>query len=192
MKPVNRKEEILEVAAKLFKEKGYTAVSVRDIANILNIKAASLYYHVTSKQEILSSIVIQVAEEFIAGMNEILVEETSAVQKIEKFIELHVAITADRTDFLACLNNDWMHLEGESLDYFQKMRESYEDHIRKILQAGIDEGEIEELNIEVLLFSLLTSLRRVYLWYPRLGKLSREALSEQLKQSLLRGVLKGN
>ena len=61
---LTRKEEIVIVAAKLFKEKGYSAVSMRDIAQQMDIKAASLYNHIKSKQEILSSLVLHVAEKF--------------------------------------------------------------------------------------------------------------------------------
>ena len=57
MKPETRKEEILRVAANLFKKKGYSAVTMRDLAKAMGIKAASLYNHINSKQEILSVII---------------------------------------------------------------------------------------------------------------------------------------
>ena len=53
MKGITRKEEIVKTAAKLFKEKGYSAVTMRDLATAMGIKAASLYNHINSKQEIL-------------------------------------------------------------------------------------------------------------------------------------------
>ena len=58
MKITDRKTEIISVAAKLFKEKGYSAVTMRDIAQAMDIKAASLYNHIKSKQEILVLIII--------------------------------------------------------------------------------------------------------------------------------------
>ena len=51
MKPSERKQEILTAAAQLFKAKGYSAVTMRDLAQALDIKAASLYNHIKSKQE---------------------------------------------------------------------------------------------------------------------------------------------
>jgi AcrR family transcriptional regulator len=63
-KPTDRKTEIVTVSAKLFKEKGYSAVTMRDIAQAMDIKAASLYNHIKSKQEILVLIIIEIAEEF--------------------------------------------------------------------------------------------------------------------------------
>jgi len=61
IKPETRKEEILRVAAKLFKEKGYSAVTMRDLAKAMGIKAASLYNHINVKQEILKTIIISLA-----------------------------------------------------------------------------------------------------------------------------------
>ncbi|WP_339614539.1 helix-turn-helix domain-containing protein, partial [uncultured Winogradskyella sp.] len=68
MKEETRKEEIVRVAAKLFKEKGYSAVTMRDLATAMGIKAASLYNHINSKQDILNAIIISLAEEFTEGM----------------------------------------------------------------------------------------------------------------------------
>ena len=58
MKPETRKQEIIQTAAKLFKEKGYSAVTMRDLASAMGMKAASLYNHINSKQQILKEIII--------------------------------------------------------------------------------------------------------------------------------------
>ena len=72
LKTPTRKEEIIKSAAQLFLERGYSAVTMRDLAKELGIKAASLYNHISSKHEILESLIISVAEEFTVGMNQIL------------------------------------------------------------------------------------------------------------------------
>ena len=69
MEKVDRKSEIIHIAAKLFRERGYKAVSMRDIAKSLDIKAASLYNHIQSKQEILMFLIINIAEEFTREMH---------------------------------------------------------------------------------------------------------------------------
>ena len=79
MKPESRKEEIINAASVLFKEKGYSAVTMRDLATAMGIKAASLYNHIQSKQEILSTIIIDLAEEFTTGMDHIVASDQSAI-----------------------------------------------------------------------------------------------------------------
>ena len=189
MKSVDRKTEIITIAAKLFKEKGYSAVTMRDIAQAMDIKAASLYNHITSKQEILVLIIIEIAEEFTKVMNEIMLSNETCIQKIEKVIQLHVDITVRDPEALASLNADWMHLADSELTYFIKMREEYEENFRKIIMKGIADGELKKLNPEVIIFSIHTTLRTLYLWYGKKKSLNASVLKSNMTQVLLHGIV---
>ena len=189
MKPSDRKTEIINVAAKLFKEKGYSAVTMRDIAQAMDIKAASLYNHIKSKQEILVLIIIEIAEEFTNTMNQVVNSSETTIKKIEKIIQLHLNITLRDANALACLNNDWMHLADAELTYFIKMREDYEENFRTIVQKGIADGEIKNLNLEVIIFSTLSTLRTLYLWYGKKKSLEPAVLKSNMIQVLLNGIV---
>jgi len=189
MKITDRKTEIINVAATLFKEKGYSAVTMRDIAQAMDIKAASLYNHIKSKQEILVLIIIEIAEEFTSVMDEIVTSENSAIQKIERVIQLHIDITLRDSNALACLNNDWMHLTDSDLTYFIKMREEYEENFRTIVKKGIEDGEIKNLNLEVIIFSTLSTLRTLYLWYGKKKSPNPSVLKSNMVQVLLNGIV---
>ncbi|WP_396174705.1 TetR/AcrR family transcriptional regulator [Flavobacterium sp.] len=190
MKITDRKLEIITIAAQLFKEKGYSAVTMRDIAQAMNIKAASLYNHIKSKQEILVLIIIEIAEEFTNVMNDIVASKTTVVNKIERVIQLHIAITLRNADALACLNNDWMHLTDDELRYFIKMREEYEENFRKIISKGVLDGEIKSINQEVVVFSILSTLRTIYLWYDKTKSLDAKTLQNTIATVFLTGVKK--
>jgi len=189
MKTLSRKDEIISVAAHLFNEKGYKAVSMRDIATAMDIKAASLYNHISGKQEILSEIILKVAEEFTVGMERVVSENSSAIKKVEKVIELHIDITVNHSEALAALNNDWMHLEDEDLKAFVKMREDYEENFRSIIKQGIDAGEIKQYHPEVILFSILSTLRTLYLWNQKRGKLDVNILKKDMVSVLIKGIV---
>ena len=189
MKITDRKTEIINVSAKLFKEKGYSAVTMRDIAQAMDIKAASLYNHIKSKQEILVLIVIEIAEEFTSTMNEVVNSSENTIKKIERIIQLHIEITLRDANALACLNNDWMHLADAELTYFIKMREDYEENFRTIIKKGIAEGEVKNLNLEVIIFSTLSTLRTLYLWYGKKKSLSPDSLKSNMIQVLLNGIV---
>ena len=83
---VSRKDEIILLASKLFREKGYSAVTMRDIADALGVKAASLYNHIRSKQELLSTIIIQTATRFTQGMQRIVESPEDTSQKLRHII----------------------------------------------------------------------------------------------------------
>tara|TARA_R110002073_G_scaffold279026_1_gene443260 strand:- start:556042 stop:556611 length:570 start_codon:yes stop_codon:yes gene_type:complete len=189
MKLESRKEEIIKTAAKLFKEKGYSAVTMRDLAKAMGIKAASLYNHINSKQEILKNIIISLAEEFTEGMQAIKKSKATSIEKLQQVVALHVTITSQNTYGMASLNNDWMHLE-ENLAYYSSLRSGYEADFRTILEEGIKRGEIENINVEVMLFSILSTLRSLYLWIPKKEELNLQELSKSLNQVLINGINK--
>ncbi|WP_341273011.1 TetR/AcrR family transcriptional regulator [Aquimarina brevivitae] len=189
MKPEGRKQEIIDSAAILFKERGYSAVTMRDLARAMGIKAASLYNHIQSKQEILASIIIDLAEHFTTGMNEIVKSDLTIIKKLEKIIELHIDITLTNADGLASLNNDWMHLEEENLTYFEQMRHDYEENFRQIVRTGVNNGVLANNNIEIIVFSTLSTLRTLYLWYPKQRTIDPDILKKDMITVLLKGII---
>lgn len=186
---LTRKEEIVIVAAKLFKEKGYSAVSMRDIAQQMDIKAASLYNHIKSKQEILSSLVLHVAREFTNSTQTITSQDGTALQRLKKLIEVHIDITLHHADAIAALNNDWMHLDGQDLLDFIAMRDQYEENFRNIIKQGIQTQQIKAKEPEVILFSILSTLRTLYLWNEKRGKLEVNVLKKELVAVLISGIV---
>lgn len=189
MKVENRKTEIINIASKLFKEKGYSAVTMRDLAKEMGIKAASLYNHITSKQEILSTLIISLAEEFTEGMNVIKKSEKNCIEKLKLIITLHISITSNNQFGMASLNNDWMHLES-TLNNYLKLRKGYEDDFKEIIKDGIKNNELVDENAEIILFSILSTLRSLYIWLPKKEDLKLEKLSKSLNNILLKGINK--
>jgi AcrR family transcriptional regulator len=187
MKQETRKEEIISTAAKLFKEKGYSAVTMRDLATAMGIKAASLYNHINSKQEILKAIIISIAEEFTRGMQAIIHSDVTNIEKLKKIVALHVSITSYNTNGMASLNNDWMHLEDQ-LDYYLQLRNEYEANFLNIINEGISSSEIKNSNPEIIMFSMLTTLRSLYLWIPKKEDLSANDLANGLSEVLIEGI----
>ncbi|WP_111685314.1 TetR/AcrR family transcriptional regulator [Winogradskyella tangerina] len=188
-KTETRKDEIIRVAARLFKEKGYSAVTMRDLAAEMGIKAASLYNHINSKQDILDEIIINLAEAFTAGMKEIQTSDQSCIGKLKEIIELHVKLSSQNIYGMASLNNDWMHLT-EKRAYYKKLRTDYEDDFRHILEEGITSGEIINEKPEVMMFSILTTLRSLYIWIPKKEDLDLKELTTSLHQILITGINK--
>lgn len=182
-----RKEEIIKTAAKLFKEKGYSAVTMRDLAKAVNIKAASLYNHIDSKQDILKTIIISLAEEFTDGMETIKSSEAVTIDKLRAIVALHVNITIQNTYGMASLNNDWMHLEDQ-LEHYLALRKTYEQDFIEIIQSGIEAQEIRNANPEIIMFSILTTLRSLYLWLPKKDDLNRQELAKNLGDVLINGI----
>lgn len=189
LKYETRKDEIIQTSAILFKKKGFSAVTMRDIAKAMGIKAASLYNHIKSKQEILSEIIISLAEQFTEQMKIIKNSNDSSIDKLKQIVTLHVNITSNNQFGMASLNNDWMHLEAE-LEYYLKLRRNYENDFRSIIEKGIEHDELVNGNSEVMLFSMLSTLRSLYIWLPKKEDLDIRKFTNELSLVLINGINK--
>src|SRR5258706_1228938 len=81
---LSRKEQVIRKAAELFREKGYAASSMRDLAQKLGIEAASLYSHIKSKEEILRSLCFDMAAEFWELRQDVEKKGGSASEELKK------------------------------------------------------------------------------------------------------------
>ncbi len=186
----SRKEEIIACAAKQFREKGFQATSMRDIASAVGIQGASLYNHITSKQEILSELLLFIAHLFTKEMDEINKSSLSPVEKIKRIIGLHVRYTAEHTDAISIITSEWVHLEEPVLSEYLALRNNYEKKFEKIISDCVKEGTFEKVNTKIALFSILSTLRWLYSWYSRQKNINAVELEQQMIHCLLTGLIK--
>ncbi len=190
MTDISKKSQIYNAAARLFRKKGYKATSMQDIANALDIKAASLYNHISSKQEILKFLLINIADAFTSGMKDIEESSLDDIEKLEQLVILHVDLTLRYKDSIALITGEWVHLENPYLDQYLKQRNQYEKRFLTILKRCQKHSHIDaKINLDIALFSILSSLHWLYNWYNKNKSISKIELSRQLKLILLKGII---
>lgn len=187
----SKKEQIFLAARKLFRHKGYASSSMQDIATELNIKAASLYNHIQSKQEILQKLLIEGGELFAKGMSEIQGSSLPAMEKLERLIALHVRLSIEHTDLMALMMVEWRHLEEPAMSRYKTLRDDYENEFRQILKAAISEEKLVGVHQEIALFSMLTTLQRFYAWYDKRSTMNALDLEKHTIKCLLDGIRNG-
>lgn len=186
----SKKQVIKEKAAYLFRKKGFNATSMQDIAEAMNMKAASLYNHIQSKQELLDEMLLNIANEFSQGMHDIKTSSLSHIQKLDALVSMHVQMTLQYSDSISLITGEWVHLEEPQLAKYKKLRTVYEKDFLAILNACKKEGHISEhINIELGLYSILSSLHWLYSWHNKNKTMSRIELEHQLKEILLKGII---
>ena len=186
----SRREQIIQIAASLFRIRGFSATTMRDIAEQVGMEAASMYNHIKSKDEILQAICFKISNEYISQLNTIEIQIKSPVEKIKELIRLHVRIIITDIDSISVANNEWKHLSEDALTAFKEARRDYEQRFAKIIEAGIAAGELQPINVSVALFTILSAVRWVELWYKNDRDISPEILEENIISLLMNGLQK--
>ena len=189
-KGIKRKDQITNVATNKFREKGYRAVSMRELAGHVGIEAASFYNHFDSKESILKEICFRMAHEFFNGIEAALKGETSPDKMLAKAIKSHIKVITENTDASAVFFHDWRYLSEPYLGEFKAMRLKYESHFRNIIRQGISRKIFEKLDETFLVLTIFSTLNWVYEWYDEKGKFSPEQISENLAAVILNGIRK--
>ncbi|UOQ74556.1 TetR/AcrR family transcriptional regulator [Hymenobacter cellulosilyticus] len=186
----NKRQVILEEAAKLFKAKGFSGTSMRDLGSQVGMEAASMYNHISSKDDILESICFHVSNTYISQLREIEQLPVSYVDKLKALIQLHVRLMIEDGAAVSVANNDWKYLSDDKLQQFKEARKAYEKGFAELIEQGIAAGEFQPMNVSVALFTILSAVRWVELWYRPGRGISAEELEENIMTILLNGLAK--
>lgn len=192
-KDESRKEVILKSVASLFRERGYKATSMRDIAQNIGIQAASLYNHIESKTELLKDICFQVTDIHDAFMNSLLQKKVTSLEKIEELIRFQVKEMIYNFDFNGVANDQWINLPDEEKNEFRKRRHQYRKHMNEIISKGIQDGEIKsDINVPSTIWLILNAIYGLESWHRSRvqGNVTPEELEESLILILISGIRK--
>ncbi|PJJ59129.1 TetR/AcrR family transcriptional regulator [Hymenobacter chitinivorans] len=186
----NKRQVILEEAAKLFKAKGFGGTSMRDLGSQVGMEAASMYNHISSKDDILESICFHVSNTYISQLHEIEQLPVSYVDKLKALIRLHIRLMIEDGAAVSVANNDWKYLSDDKLQQFKDARKTYEKGFAELIEQGIAAGEFQPMNVSVALFTILSAVRWVELWYRPGRGITAEELEENIMTILLNGLAK--
>lgn len=185
---ISRKEQIIQAASQLFKEKGYEAASMRDIASVLGIEAASLYSHIKSKDEILETICFRMADEFLKAIDEVNDIYFNAEEKLRMAVKSHIGIITGDLNSSTVFLREWRHLPEKRKEEFIKMRNRYENGFTQILINGENENIFSAPDKKFAVLTILSALNWVTEWYSPKGDKSPDQIAESLCNFILSGL----
>jgi AcrR family transcriptional regulator len=187
-----RRRAIEDVARDLFRERGYAATSVRDIARALSMQGPSLYAHVASKEAVLAAIVERAATEFEAAADaaERAVDERHGdpVAALEALIRAHVRVVASDVGQASVFVHEWRALAGERRASILARRDAYEARFRRRIGEGIAVGAFALGDPALAATVLLSAMNAIATWYDSKGRLGPERLADHFVDYGLRMV----
>ncbi len=184
-----RKRQITQVAMSKFREKGYHAVSMRELADHVGIEAPSFYNHFESKENILKEICFRMADAFFQRIRAAVQEDADAVEQLHSAITSHIEVIAANLDAAAVFFHDWRHLKEPWLSQFKSMRFQYEEIFRNIVRQGMRQGLFRPQDETLVVLTLFGQMNWLYEWYDAQGKLTPHQLAQALATIFLEGIL---
>jgi TetR/AcrR family transcriptional regulator, cholesterol catabolism regulator len=188
---VSRRQAIEDVASDLFRERGYAATGIRDIARALSMQGASLYAHVTSKEDVLFAIVDRAASRFEAAADR--AEEDAAARRpgdpaeaLAALVRAHVKVLTADVDEAGVFVHEWRALGVERRSAILIRRDAYERRFRQHIEHGIAIGVFGMTDPAVAASAILSAMNGVAAWYDPNGRLPAGRIADHLADLSLR------
>jgi AcrR family transcriptional regulator len=185
----SKEQEIIAVAARLFKEKGYRATTLEDIAAAVGMLKGSLYYYIRSKEELLYLVVRDPIRQAYAKLEEIVTSDAPVTTKIARAIANHMTLFHQHYPHIAVYLHDFHHLMQQLQKNAIETPKHYQRLWATMLQQGVDTGELrDDLNVKVTGYAILGMCNWIYRWYNPHGTLSAEEIAEVFTKLVLEGL----
>lgn len=184
-------ERIKHEAIRLFGERGYPVIGMRDLSEAVGILPGSLYSHISSKEHLLLAIVETGITAFIDAIRPVVESDLPAEEKLREALRAHMRVLAGQIEQTRVTFHQWQYLGPENRPKAQAVREEWESLFTRIIAEGIAEGEFrarEHFRLTVLIIAgILGSATE---WYRPAGRSTPEEIADAIHDQIV-GGLKG-
>lgn len=182
-----RRAEILRAALRAFRDKGYHATTLDDIAEHVGVRKTALYHYFPDKEAILYECHRESLAEVrrlmtIAGKN-----AESAAEHLALVIREHVRVMIETLEG-SPLAFEVTALSPERQDEVIQARDKYERGLRKIIDDGVRDGEFRPVDSKIAVFAILGAINWIARWYSPEGAVQAPELGEQFADYLVGGL----
>jgi TetR/AcrR family transcriptional regulator, cholesterol catabolism regulator len=188
--PGDTKHRLQETAASLFAQRGYETTSMREVAEALGVQKASLYYHVSRKEDLLFAIAISALNIITGDVETALHGVVHPLDRVAIMIQAHVS---------SLLRHSEMHMAGRSSmralsparrAEVQALRDRHEQLVGALLDGAQKSGHFRaDIGLKTMRLALLSLLNRTEIWFRPGGELTMESVGRVLAEIFLFGVV---
>lgn len=185
----NKLQEIIAAAIQLFKEKGYHATSMQDIADAVGLQKGSLYHYISSKEELLIIIIQEALDVYISRLNEIAAGPEPPRERFAAAVRFHLIGIATNLGMLTVFLREAHALTPEQRQIVDRETDRYNRIIEGIYAEGVREGVFRPLDPKLTCLTLLGACNWFYRWYRPDGPRSLEEMADFFVDVLFNGIL---
>lgn len=173
-----QKDRMLKAAATCFNQKGYSGSSLRDVAKLLGLTDAALYYYVRNKEELVYLCYVRAADVGWDAMQQAIAEGGDGFSKLVRYLSYHVdAMVGDRGPI--AIMSEIPSLKPEHRDEVLEFSRKHSVAFEAMIQEGIDDGSIAPCDVRMTGNAIMGSINWIPKWFH-----GDAALAEQVVQEI--------
>jgi AcrR family transcriptional regulator len=187
--PRERAEEVYVAALRLFREKGYHATSMQDIAAAVGLYKGSLYHYIGGKEDLLVQVFERAMGTLVADAERIAADSAlSASAQLRALLEQHVTAVAENLDALTVYLHEFRALTGAPFDRVAAQRERYAALVAEIVARGVARGEFRAPDVGIATLGVIGMCNWVAQWYRADGRLAPSEIAGLFADLVLSGL----
>ena len=182
------RDQILRAAADLFRERGYRASTLDDIARRLGMSKASLYAYFRAKEEMLAAISRETIEGFTRELGLVLSSHLPPDEKLRRVVRQHVRFVIANRSFLTVFFSEEANLPPRLARLLAAQKDRYDKGVEALVAEGVRRGVFRDVPPRLVVFGMLGMLNWLYKWYDPRGRLGVREVAAQLTNLALAGL----
>ncbi|HLB36104.1 MAG TPA: TetR/AcrR family transcriptional regulator [Gemmatimonadales bacterium] len=182
-----RRAEILQAALQAFRERGYHATTLDDIANHLGLRKTALYHYFPDKEAILYACHLESLGELDRIMATARAQVAGPAERLGYVIREHVRVMTDTLQG-SPLAFEVTALSPSHQTEIIRGRDAYEGALRALIEQGMRAGELRPVNPKLAAFAILGAVNWIARWYRPEGPLQTQELGVRFAEQLLGGL----
>ena len=182
-----KRDAVLRTAARLFKERGFSAASLDEVAACLNVTKPVIYRHFASKDQILLECVSMGLEQILEAAADAKTIPGTASDRLLALMKRYAAIMTEDPGMCVVRTGDH-ELSEPSRKEFRRLKRKIDRVIRSLIEEGVEDGSIAPCDVKLTGFAITGALNWIAKWYTPNGAQSAGQVADSMA-SLLQGLL---
>jgi AcrR family transcriptional regulator len=184
-----RRGEVLDAAVRVFHERGYEATSIQDIADEVGILKGSIYYYITSKQDVLFEILDEVHRGALSAVLEAIEVDGDPLQRIRAFVTTLARFNAENLARMGIFLHDFRSLSEPRRKEIVRERDRYDRILRMLISEGQEEGFVcPDVDPKLTALAAMGMINTIYQWYRPTGGLRSEYIGSVYADLVIRAL----
>jgi len=184
-----RRDELIEVAARVFAAQGYGNTSIQEIADQVGLLKGSLYHYIATKEDLLFEVIRSTMITWQDLVSSARNSNAATLEKLHNYIYNNIVGSLNARERTAVFTHDFQALSPKRQKVILEMRQDHDDLLRELInKAKVEKLISGDVNVKLTALAILTMSGSLYRWYNPAGELRAEMIAASLTEFVMRGL----